>query len=305
MPCGKIIMKKTIDTNLRTQIRRIKINTRRIMQNVLSGDYISAFKGSGLEFDQIREYNMGDDIRFIDWNSSAKMNKIMVKQFIEERDRTIIIAIDISGSTNYSSTPDLRRNYIAQLAGTLAFIAQESKDKVGVLFFSDRIEKWIPPSKGNVHIGSIIEHIFSLQPTSLKTDLSEPLKFLINLKKRNAVVFMISDWIALNTDYTKLLSMANVEYDFIAVRMLDEREHSFPDVGFIEIQDPESGETVTLDTRKHHKTTKNVNLFLGAHAAAGKQLFEKHTIDFLDLTIGRPFVKNLATFFHKRIRRQI
>ena len=187
--------KKNIDPTLRNKIRRIRIYTRRIMQNVLSGDYLSAFKGSGLEFDQIREYNMGDDIRFIDWNASAKMNKIMVKQFIEERDRTVIIAVDVSQSTHYSSTFELRRDSIAQIAAALAFIAQESKDKVGIIFFSDRIEKWIPPSKGNVHIGSIIEHIFSLQSSSSMTNLVEPLKFLINLKKRNAVVFMISDWI--------------------------------------------------------------------------------------------------------------
>lgn len=299
---------KKIDSTIRNKIRRISIHTKRIMQSALSGNYSSAFKGSGLEFDQIREYQMGDDVRFIDWNSSAKMNKMMVKQFIEERDRTIIIAIDVSGSTRYSSTFELRQDTIAQISSALAFIAEESKDKVGILFFSDRIEKWIPPKHGNMHIGSILEHIFTLKPESYKTNLEEPFKFLINLKQRNAVVFMISDWFHPgDTDYTKLLKVARVEYDFIAIRLLDKRERSFPDIGLLDIQDPETGDIVTLDTSKAKvpKKTKNLNLFLAARALDEKKMFDKYRIDFLDLTIGKPFVHELVTFFQKRIRRQI
>ncbi len=133
---------------MRSKIKKIKIYTKRIMQTTLTGDYLSAFKGSGLEFDQLREYQIGDDVRAIDWNSSAKMHKIMVKQYIEERDRTIILAIDVSQSNSYSSTEELRKDYIAEVAASLAFIAADSKDKVGALFFSDRVEKWIPPSRG-------------------------------------------------------------------------------------------------------------------------------------------------------------
>lgn len=299
---------KKIDSSIRNKIRRISIHTRRIMQSTLSGNYSSAFKGSGLEFDQIREYQMGDDIRFIDWNSSAKMNKMMVKQFIEERDRTIIIAIDVSQSTHYSSTFELRQDTAAQISAALAFIAEESKDKVGILFFSDRIEKWISPKHGSIHIGSILEHIFTLKPQSKKTDLEEPLKFLINLKQRNAIVFMVSDWFhPEESSYTKLLKVASIEYDFIGIRLLDQRERSFPDIGLLDVQDPETGEVFTLDTRKTKvaKKTKNLNLFLAARALDEKKMFDKYRIDFLDLTIGQPFVHQLVLFFKKRIRRQI
>lgn len=295
-----------IDTTIRSKIKKIKLHTKRIMQSTLSGDYSSAFKGSGLEFDQLRDYVPGDDIRFIDWNSSAKMNKIMVKQFIEERDRTVILCIDVSGSHNYSSKEELRKEMVAQVSATLAFVAQENKDKVGALFFSDKIEKWIPPNTGNLHIGKIIEHIFTLEPTSKKTNCAEALKFLVNLKKRNAIVFMLSDWIDNNTNFKKILKIASVEYDFVGIRILDDCENNFPDVGLLEIEDPETGQHFMLDTRK--KTGKNVstlNLFLHTHRLEQKQLFDRYKVDLLDLTVGHSFINPLIRFFHARIRRQI
>jgi uncharacterized protein (DUF58 family) len=298
-------VKSKIDSKIRQKIRRIKVFTKRIMQNVLSGDYLSAFKGSGLEFDQIREYQMGDDVRFIDWNSSAKMNKIMIKQFVEERDRTVIIAVDVSASANYSSRNELRKEMTAQLAAILSFIAHENKDKVGILFFSDVVEKWIPPSRGNLHIGNIVEHIFSLNPDNKKTNIVEALKFLVSLKKRNAVVFMLSDWIDEYSDYTKLLKIASVEYDFICVRLLDRCEYKLPDIGLLDVKDPESGALFTIDTRKAKKEKNRSNQILALWAKQEKKLFEKCRIDFLDLIVGEPFINDLNMFFRQRIRRQI
>ncbi len=290
-----------INENIRSKIKNIKIHTKRLMQNTLMGDYTSAFKGSGLEFDQIREYQFGDDVRRIDWNSSAKSNKIMVKQFIEERERTIILAIDVSASSLYSSQSELRQDIIAQLSGTLALVAGNNKDKVGALFFSDRIEKWIAPGRGPSHVGRILEAIFTMSPTGKKTSIAQTLKFLINLKKRSAIVFMLSDWIDTTDTYDSILRVASCKYDFVGVRVLDQREHTFPDIGLLEVEDPESGARYVIDTSKQ----KHRNLFLQTRLLEQKQLFDKYKIDLLDITIGQPFINKLVSFLHQRIRRQI
>jgi len=310
-----------ITQDIRSKIKKIKIHTKRVMQSSLSGDYLSAFKGSGLEFDQLREYSAGDDVRFIDWNSSAKMNKIMVKQFIEERDRTIILAIDLSASTLYSSGQELRRDSIAQIAAAIAFIANHNKDKIGALFFSDHIEEWIAPSRGNVHVGKIIEKLFSISVTgpntspnkklhresgaqvntrlTKQTNINEALKFLVNLKKRSAVVFMLSDWIDNQDEYSKLLRLASCKYDFIGVRLLDECERNFPDIGLLDVIDPETGQQFVLDSRK----VKMLGKILTTRLIEQKALFDKYRIDLLDIALGKPFLTPLVHFFSQRIRR--
>lgn len=290
---------------IRQKIKRIQIYTKRMMQSAMSGDYISAFKGSGLEFHQIREYQAGDDIRTIDWNSSAKMNKMMVKQFIEERDRTIILAIDVSGSSAYASTNQLRKDLVAEISASLSFIAAESKDKVGALFFSNVVEKWIPPSRGMAHSNKILETVYSLKPMSKQTDIAAALRFLISLKQRNAVVFFISDWIDSTIKYSKLLKVAGCEFDFIGIRVLDQCEQEFPDIGLLEIEDPETGQQTVIDTRVHFGRMPDLNRFLQSRIFEQKKLFEKYRIDLLDLNLGQSFVRPLVTFFHQRIRRQI
>ncbi len=294
-----------LDPVVQKKIKLVKVQTKRLMQSSIAGDYISAFKGTGLEFHQLREYQQGDDIRFIDWNSSAKMNKMMIKQFIEERDRTIIIAVDISASTRYSSTYELRQDLIAQVAATLSYVAHVCKDKVGILFFSDRIEKWIPPSRGSAHVGSLMETIFSLKPSGEKTNINEALRFLIKLKKRNAVVFMLSDWLDQDASYKKFLKIAGVEYDFIGVRLLDPCETTFPDIGLLEVHDPETGTIHTLDTRAGRSSSNSLNLFLKKRLIEQKALFDKYSIDLFDLSVGKPLVNTIISFFHRRTRRQI
>lgn len=287
--------------NIQNKIKKITIYTKRLTQTSLAGDYLSAFKGTGLEFDQLREYQIGDDIRFIDWNSSAKMNKMMIKQFVEERDRVIILAIDLSASSQYASQPELRAETITQVATALAFIATQNKDKVGALFFSDRVEKWIEPKRGRAHYGKIIETLLSIKPTGKTTDIKEALRFLISLKKRNSIVFMLSDWIesGARDDYTKLLKIASIKFDFIGIRFLDLCEQKLPSFGLIDMQDPETGSMCTIDTRS------KLNVFLKSRKIAQEKLFKKYKIDLLDLTVGKPFANKMIEFFHQRIRRQI
>lgn len=292
-----------VTTEIRNKIQHIKLYTKRIVQTSLSGDYLSAFKGSGLEFEQIRDYQFGDDIRYIDWNSSAKMHRTMVKQFIEERDRTVIIGVDISGSTRCSSSHDLRSETMEQVAAALAFIAQENKDNVGMFFFADDLEKWIPPQKGSSHVSKAVETLFTITPAKRVTNLEKALKFLISLKKRNAVVFMISDWIDDISPYTKLLKVAAIEYDLVSIRVLDQLEKTFPDVGLLEVEDPETGQIGFLDTRALF--AKKLDTELQERLIQQNRLFKKHKIDLLDLRIGDPFIGPLVRFFRERIRRQI
>ena len=213
----------------------------------------------------------------------------------------MILAIDVSASSLYSSQKDLRKDAIANVAASLAFVAHENKDKVGVLFFSDTVEKWIAPSRGDLHVGKIVETIFSLEPHSKKTNISHALRFLVNLKKRNSIVFMLSDWIDTIADYRKLLKVASVEYDFVVLRFLDRCEQEFPDIGILDIFDPENQSVCSLDSRNKKTITK----FFSVYKNKQKHLFDKYKIDFLDLMVGKPFVNDLIMFFHQRIRRQI
>lgn len=293
-----------ISEEIRSKIKKIKIHTKRLIQSGLAGDYLSAFKGMGLEFEKIREYQIGDDVRFIDWNSSARMNKIMVKQFVEERERTIILAIDISASLQYSAKKELKKNLVATISSLLAFVAGNNKDKVGALFFSDKVEKWIAPARGELHVGKILENIFVINPSSNKTNIKEVLSFLVNLKKRNSVVFMLSDWIDDSADYSKILKVASCEYDFVAIRILDDCEKDFPNVGMLSVKDLESGQVVEVDTR-NHKNKDSLRKLLNVRLLEQKRIFDKYKIDLLDLAVGKPFVLPMINFFRQRIRRQI
>lgn len=294
-----------ITEEIRQKIKRIKIHTGRVMHTTLSGDYASAFKGSGLEFDQLREYQSGDDIRTIDWNSSAKMNKLMVKQFIEERDRTVIVCIDVSASSVYGSSGLLRNELMAQVGAALTFIANHHKDKVGILFFSDVIEEWLPPKRSSLQIGSIIEKIFTHKPRQKKTDPDVALRFLINLKKRNTILFFLSDWFFDSPSYEKLLRVAAIEYDFVALRFLDDREYSFVDIGLLELEDPETGKRVTIDTATKNKNGLSLQAALESRLIKQKRLFDKYKIDYVDIPVREDFFGHLAKYFHARTKRQI
>ena len=329
-----------MNDKIREKIKKITIFSKRLMQGSLTGDYLSAFKGTGLEFNQLREYHVGDEIRFIDWNSSAKKQSLgpastmMIKQFIEERDRTIIMAIDISPSAFFSSEEELRSETIAHIASALAFIATHNKDKIGVLFFSDKVVKWIPPKRGKSHHGKILETLFSLTEhrlhrsaksasaeKSCDTSILEALKFLINLKHKNAIVFMISDWIDEVESYSKFLKVASIKFDFVGVRILDKIEHNLSPFGLIEVLDPETNTVITIDTKKgitfhegttfHERKTSTkvppytIDTFLKKRKIEQEKIFSKYKISLLDLKAGKPFVNDIIKFFHQRTRKQI
>lgn len=293
-----------MDARLREQIKQIKIYTKRLMQSSLSGDYSSAFKGSGLEFDHIREYQPGDDVRSIDWNNSAKMHKIMVKEFIEERDRTVILAIDTSRSLDYGSGDETKKEMLAKVAASLAFVAENNKDKVGALFFSDRVERWYAPTRGRSHLGNIVQNIFSLQPQGKRTNISQALRFLIHLKKKNAIVFFISDWIDRTSSYEHLLKVARYQYDFVGIRLLDTCEKKLPSVGICNFYDPETEEVITVDLGRG-SSLKTINNLVEKHQYEQKKMFEKYQIGLLDLEASQPFINKMISFFHQRTRRQI
>ncbi|MCK4499173.1 DUF58 domain-containing protein, partial [Candidatus Babeliales bacterium] len=223
-------------SNIREEIRNLKIFSKRLVHSAMAGDYAAAFKGTGFEFDQIREYVAGDDVRFVDWNASAKAGSLMVKECVPERDRTIIFAIDCSASNLYSSQENLRKTVILQVASALAFIANNTHDKVGALLFSDTVHQWFAPKCGEGHIAKILESIYSITASGKATNFSECFKFLADLRKKNAVLFVISDWIAGCDEsshegyiqYERLLKLISCEYDLVAVRVLDECEYDFP-----------------------------------------------------------------------------
>lgn len=303
---NKEVPNKDCSENVYNKVKGIQIFTKRLMKSSLLGDYLSAFKGSGLEFDQLREYLLGDDIRFIDWNCSAKMNKIMVKQLVEERDRTVILAIDLSSSSLFSSQEDLRKDMIAQVAASLAFVASENKDRVGVLFFTDKVEKWIAPANGRAHFGKIIESLYSIKPEKNETSIKEALRFLVGLKKRNAIIFMLSDFIDDVGNYSNFLKIVSCEYDFIGIRFIDECEKNLPSIGFLDICDIESGKKLTIDTNlKKNNSDLFLNKLLQDRLFEQRRTFEKYRIDFLDLIVGKSFVNSMINFFKQRIRRQI
>lgn len=286
-----------------TKIKHIEIYTRRILNNTLSGDSRSAVKGTGFEFDQIREYQLGDDVRYIDWKASMRMNTLLTKQYIEERSRSVILAVDCSGSTFFSSHDDLRFDTIARIASVLTLVAEYGKDHVGLLMFADGVETFIPPKRGRMHTRMIMERLFHFSQeqqsnTQKRTDLNVAFEYLARRNVNKALVFMISDFIT-EKPFTKYMNIVAKKHDLVAIRCLDERERTFPSVGFLPIQDSETGEISLIDTRGKH--ADRLNALLGARVAEQDNLFKQHGIDVLDVRIDQSFMNDLVCFFRRRM----
>ncbi len=290
------------------KVRRLEIRTRQMVTDSLAGNYQSIFKGSGMNFDEVREYVPGDEIRTIDWNVTARTGSPHVKKFVEERELTIMLLIDISASGDFGSVGSSKRELMAELGAVLAFSAVRSNDKVGLILFSNFIELYIPPNKGRSHILRLIREILYYQPRGRKTDLSVPLDFVIKVNKRKAVTFLISDY-CLAGDYDKELAalktklmICNRRHDLISVIVSDPREHELVDCGRITIEDAETGTQVELDTsdpnirRKWHQITSERSQKL--HHTLGTA-----GIDRLDLGTDRSYIGPLLTFFGARKRR--
>ena len=278
------------------KVRKIEIKTRVLTNEIFAGQYHSAFKGRGMTFSEVREYVYGDDVRTIDWNVTARFNHPYVKIFEEERELTALLMIDVSGSQEFGTFRH-KREYIAELAGVLAFSAIENNDKIGVVFFSNEVEKFIPPKKGRRHTLRIIREILGYEPKNRQTQISEALKFLTNAIKKKAIVFMISDF--LTNDFEKSLIIASRKHDIIALRVNDKREFQLPDVGLINMIDAETGEKIWVDTasKKVRKTLEN---WMQQKTEQVQTTFKKAGIDYVQLFTDTDYIKPLIQLFKKR-----
>ena len=276
------------------KVRAIEIHTRRLLSGTLVGDYSSARKGSGLEFDQIRDYQEGDDVRFIDWKATARQDKLLIREYIEERSRSLIIVVDVSASTFFGSSLELKHDCYAQIASVLALVGDYSKDHVGLIMFSDAVHTVIPPKAGRQHVRKIMEELFDHKPSG-KTFLQPALQRLIQMNRKDAIVFLISDFFV-DSGYEKLLRIVCKKYDTIAIRCLDRREITMPEVGLLPVRDPETGEQGYLKTSSAavHESIKIRN-------KETEYILKKSGADLFDLELEKPFVGELVRLCRKRM----
>lgn len=291
----------TIDTNeLLQKIRRIEIKTKNLSRNIFAGEYRSAFKGRGMAFSEVREYRHGDDIRDIDWNVTARYAKPYIKVFEEERELTVLLLIDVSSSGLFGTHERTKRQLIAEIAGTLAFSCITNNDKVGVLFFSDRIEKFIPPAKGRKHVLHILREILQIRPEGNGTDLSKALIYANNMQKKHCSMFVLSDFIN-SDDYAPAVSVVAKKHDVMAVQVYDIHEAQLPDVGLLYVKDAETGENVLIDS-----SSKTVVTAYRQHwekvCAYIQDTFNKYDVGFVSTATNMDYVPSLIRLFSTRKR---
>ncbi|MEI6515689.1 MAG: DUF58 domain-containing protein [bacterium] len=282
---------------LMKQVGKIRVITNRLVDEHLSGEYHSVFKGHGIEFDEVREYVPGDDIRSIDWNVTARMGVPFVKRFCEERELTILFLVDVSGSQSFGSGSRAKAELAAEVTCLLALSAIKNQDKIGLILFSDRIEKSIPPRKGRTAAMRLVREVLATEETRRGTDLAGALRFLNQAQKRRAVVFVISDF--MDNNFERELRVTARRHDVICCHLSDPREAEIPDVGLIEIQNPESGELELLDTSSR-SLREAFRDNARQEAEALSKLFRKHRIDALTLSTTRPFIEDIHKLFHQR-----
>jgi len=279
------------------KVRKIEIKTRGLTRQIFAGEYHSAFKGRGMTFSEVREYQYGDDIRSIDWNVTARFNHPYVKVFEEERELTVMLLIDLSGSGDFGTRQHLKRTLITEIAAVLSFSAIENNDKIGVIMFSDRVEKYIPPQKGRKHILRIIRELLEYKPASSGTDISESLRFLTNVIKKRCTAFLISDF--RDKGYARSLQVSNNKHDVVALHVFDERETELPSVGLIRVQDAETGQERWLDTSRR-SVRESYALKWESHVEMMKEIFTRAGVDSVSLRTGEDYVKPLMWLFKKR-----
>lgn len=285
-------------TELLKRVKRIEIKSRGLSQNIFSGQYHSAFKGRGMAFSEVREYVAGDDIRSIDWNVTARFNTPYVKVFEEERELTLMLLIDVSASTSFGLVNDYKKNIIAEIAATIAFSAQQNNDKIGVLFFSDKIEKFIPPKKGKSQVLRIIREIVGMEKTSPNSDLNEALKFLFQALKKKTTSFIISDFL-MPLNFLDALKIASKKHDILAIKINDKTEKELPDVGLLPIKNIENNEIHWIDTSDKNLRTELTAHFL-KHSDELKQIFQKAKVDNIEIFTHQNYVLPLTLLFKNR-----
>jgi uncharacterized protein (DUF58 family) len=283
------------------KVRKIEIKTRGLSNQIFSGEYHSVFKGRGMAFSEVREYQFGDDIRNIDWNVTARFNHPFIKVFEEERELTVMLLIDISGSNNFGTQSQLKQEVVTEIAAVLSFSAIQNNDKVGVIFFSDKIEKFIPPKKGTSHILRIIRELIDFKAENSGTNISEALRYLTNAIKKKSTAFIISDF--MDNGFEKAIQIANYKHDLIAIRVTDEREKEMPDVGMVRMLDAETNKQMWVDTSSS-KIRKLYANRTAAKSASLDKLFARFGVDMAKIYTGKDYVVPLMNLFKKREARR-
>ena len=290
-----------IQKDLLKKVRRIELRTSRLVDNVLAGGYHSAFKGRGMEFEEVRQYQIGDDVRTIDWNVSARFGEPFVKLYREERELTVILLVDISGSQHFGTHIQFKDELVAEICATLSISAIRNNDKVGLICFTDRIEAYIPPRKGSKHVLRVIRELLAIEPEGKGTDIGSALEFLHKVQKKRAIVFLVSDM--QDRNWQKPLQIANRRHDVVAVSTNDNAETELPKAGLMRIENPETGETRVIDTSSK-RVRRMWNQLANESQIAIEQSLRRSNVDQIKLRTGEPFTKALRQFFQSREARR-
>ena len=280
------------------KVRKIEIKTRGLSSNIFAGQYHSAFKGRGMAFSEVREYQFGDDVRDIDWNVTARFHRPYVKVFEEERELTVMLLIDVSGSLDFGTQRQMKRDMVTEIAATIAFSAIQNNDKIGVVFFSDKIEKYIPPKKGRKHILYIIREMLDFQPESKRTDVKQAVEFLSSVQKRRTTAFILSDFYVRH-DFQQSLQICNRKHDVVAIQVYDVRAKELPDVGLMKVVDAETGFEQYVDTGSR-KLRQAYQIYWMGRQAELYETFNKSNVDHVSIATNEDFVKSLLLLFKQR-----
>ena len=280
------------------KVRKIEIKTRGLSSNIFAGQYHSAFKGRGMAFSEVREYQFGDDVRDIDWNVTARFHRPYVKVFEEERELTVMLLIDVSGSLDFGTQRQMKRDMVTEIAATIAFSAIQNNDKIGVIFFSDKIEKYIPPKKGRKHILYIIREMLDFQPESKRTDVKQAVEFLSSVQKRRTTAFILSDFYVRN-DFQQSLQICNRKHDVVAIQVYDIRARELPNVGLMKVVDAETGFEQYVDTGSSRLRQAYQRYWMGRQEELS-ETFNKSNVDHVSIATNEDFVKSLLLLFKQR-----
>ena len=280
------------------KVRKIEIKTRGLSSNIFAGQYHSAFKGRGMAFSEVREYQFGDDVRDIDWNVTARFHRPYVKVFEEERELTVMLLIDVSGSLDFGTQKQMKRDMVTEIAATIAFSAIQNNDTIGVVFFSDKIEKYIPPKKGRKHILYIIREMLDFQPESKRTDVKQAVEFLSSVQKRRTTAFILSDFYVRN-DFQQSLQICNRKHDVVAIQVYDQRAKELPDVGLMKVVDAETGYEQYVDTGSK-RLRQAYHKYWMSRQAELQDTFNKSNVDNVSIATNEDFVKSLLLLFKQR-----
>ena len=286
-------------SELLKKVRKIEIKTKGLSRNIFAGEYHSAFKGRGMAFSEVREYQYGDDIRNIDWNVTARYNHPFIKIYEEERELTVMLLVDVSGSREFGTAGSMKKNVMLEIAAVLSFSAISNNDKIGAIFFSDQIEKFIPPQKGRTHTLRIIRELIEFEPVSRKTDITQALKYLTNAMKRRVTVFVISDFMVDIAGLEQSISIANNKHDVVALHIYDERETELPSVGMVKLKDAETGQYLWADTSSRQVRNEYAVFWLRKKKQLDL-LLKKTGLDYISISTREDYVKSLVTLFKKR-----